>query len=104
MRERKGGMCHRLICLFKHVANGSLTVMKPVSNPPFSGGYPMTGTIFTGHFRRWLVESNWSEKGEQEQQDKSKGCYDLMGLTSLLDCSSCSTPFIYSSFLPLLFS
>ena len=56
-----------------HVVNGSLTVMKPLSNSPFISGYPQTGTIFTEHFRQWLVESNWSEKDEQEQQDKTKG-------------------------------
>ena len=56
-----------------YVANGSLTVMKPLSNSPFISGYPQTGTIFTEHFRRWLVESNWSEKDEQEDQGKSKG-------------------------------
>jgi len=33
----------------------------------------ITGTIFTEHFRRWLMESNWSEKDEQEDQGKSKG-------------------------------
>ena len=53
--------------------NGSLTVMIPHKNKPFTA-YPETGTIFTEHLRQWLEETHWTsmKEGRRDTNNNKK--------------------------------
>jgi len=56
-----------------HVTEGSLTVMKPRVNFPFTGGYPQTGTKYTEEFRKWLKEVHWDSSTSPPHKGGTEG-------------------------------